>query len=422
MPKTLRRAIAASTMGNLFAWYDFALFGYFASVFGKLFFPSSDPATELLFSFGTFAGGFLARPLGGLIFGHIGDHWGRKKALILTIFLMAFPTTLIGVLPTYAEWGSWAAVTLIGMRLLQGIAMGGNYGGSITFATEHSAHHRRGLIGSFTMTSCLLGFLLGSTVATLCSSFLSDEQLYTWGWRVPFLMGMVICFVGLYMRKWVEESPEYLEGKKAGIILHSPLKKVFTIYGKLVTIVTLIMMLHDVSFYLLFVYMATYLSDVLGLAKEAAFMINTINLFIVALAIIGSAWLSDKIGRRPVMIASALIFIVATIPLLTLIIHSHNTSLVLFCQMILALAVGGYLGPLPVLMSELYPVQIRYSAIAITTNVSGTIFGGASPLFVTYLIKVTGSNMMPGIYLVVAAVISLLALRSVHLKTAHGHA
>lgn len=419
MPKTLRRAVVASTMGNLFAWYDFALFGYFASVFGKLFFPSADTATELLFSFGTFAAGFLARPIGGLIFGHIGDHWGRKKALILTIFLMAFPTTFIGLLPTYAQWGPWAAVALITMRLLQGIAMGGNYGGSITFATEHSAKNRRGLIGSFTMTSCLLGFLLGSTVATLCSSLLSEDQLYSWGWRVPFLLGILICFVGLYMRVWVAESPEYLDGKKAGTILHSPLKKVFTVYGKLLALVILVMMLHDVSFYLLSVYMATYLSDVLGLAKGAAFTINTINLLIVGIAIMVSAWLSDKVGRRPVMTASALLFIVATLPLMLVVTHTHSAPLIFSCQMILAIAVGGYLGPLPVLMSEVYPMQIRYSAIAITTNVSGTLFGGVSPLFVTYLIKVTGCTLMPGIYLMVAAFISLAALYCIPHQESH---
>lgn len=414
MSKSLVRTVTTSMIGNLFEWYDFALFGYFAAIIGKLFFPSNDPVVELILSFGTFAAGFIVRPVGGMIFGHIGDHWGRKTALVLTILLMAIPTTLIGLLPTYATWGVWAPVMLVFMRMLQGLSMGGNYGGSITFTIEHSNPERRGLIGSFAVTSCLAGFLLGSITAALFTGYLTEEQLYTWGWRLPFLMGVVICFVGFYMRRQIPESPEYLAEQQAGTVSKSPLKEVFKDYGGTLSLVTLTVILHDVSFYLLFVYMATYLSEVIGLTKDTAFTINTINLLVVCIFTLGSAWLSDKIGRKPVMTAAAVLFIVGTIPLLMVVTTTHDPYLILFSQMMLAVAVGGYFGPLPALMSEMYPAKIRYSAIAMTTNISGPLFGGITPMVVTYLISITHSTMVPAYYLMTAAVVSLIALWFLH--------
>ncbi|MEI8295810.1 MAG: MFS transporter [Alphaproteobacteria bacterium] len=411
MTKSLARTVTTSMIGNLFEWYDFALFGYFAAIIGKLFFPSNDPTTELLLSFGTFAAGFIVRPIGGMIFGHIGDQWGRKTALVATILLMAIPTTIIGLLPTYAEWGVWAPVALVIMRMLQGLSMGGNYGGSITFTTEHSKPEQRGLIGSFAVTSCLAGFLLGSITATVFTSYLTEEQLYTWGWRLPFLMGVLICFVGFYMRLKIPESPEYLAEQQAGTVSKAPIKEVFQSYGGTLSLVILTVGLHDVSFYMLLVYMATYLSEVIGLPKDTAFAINTINLLVVCIFTVGSAWLSDKIGRKPVLTAAAILFIIGTIPLLTIVTSTQDPYLILFSQMALAVAVGCYFGPLPALMAEMYPTKIRYSAIAMTTNISGPLFGGITPMLITYLISATGSTMVPAYYLMLIAVISLIALR-----------
>eukprot|EP01037_Dinobryon_pediforme_P014726 gene14726-14852_t len=204
-------------MGNLFEWYDFALFGYFAPIIGKLFFPSFDSMTQLLSAYGAFAAGYLARPLGGLLFGYIGDRYGRKKALVLTILLMAIPTAIIGILPTYNDIGIAASVLLIVLRLLQGISMGGNYSGSITFTTEHSPEKNRGLIGSFAVTSCLTGLLLGSGTAALFSLIFEPIQLETW--------------VGYYMRRTVPESPAYEAAQEAGELINNPVKTLFKDYG-----------------------------------------------------------------------------------------------------------------------------------------------------------------------------------------------
>lgn len=421
MSKSLTRTVVTSMIGNLFEFYDFILFGYFASIIGKLFFPADHPTTELISAFGLFAAGFIFRPLGGIIFGYIGDSLGRKKAMVLTILLMAIPTGVIGFLPTYNDIGIAAPILLIVMRILQGLSMGGNYGGSITFTTEHAEDSQRGLIGSFAVTGCLTGILLGSATATLFSRVMTEQDLSTWGWRVPFLLGIFICLVGFYMRRRVPESPEYLVVQEAGAVDKHPIQHVFSEHGRTLCSVVLTTALHDLSFYMLLVYMATYLSEVVGLDKETAFTINSINLIVVMVFTVFSAWLSDRIGRKPVLIGAAIIFVFGTIPLLSIVSGSNDTTSIFLAQMVLAIAVGGYFGPLPALMVEAYPTAIRYSAIAITTNISGPLFGGTAPMLMTFLIAYTGTPMIPAFYLTAVAVIALIALRFVKLKYHHSY-
>jgi MHS family proline/betaine transporter-like MFS transporter len=416
---SLARTVITSMMGNLFEWYDFALFGYFAPIIGKLFFPSDDPMTELISAFGVYAAGFLVRPLGGMFFGDIGDRLGRKKALIMTILLMAIPTTIIGILPTYSDIGVTASILLVLMRMLQGFSMGGNYGGSITFTTEHSPKNRRGLIGSFAVTSCLIGLMLGSATAALFSHFLTEDQLGGWGWRIPFLLGVGICFVGYYMRRNISESPDYEEAKESGKTVKKPLKELFQNYGKTLTTLVLVVMLHDLSFYILFVYMTTHLTEFLHFPKDVAFTINTINMIIVSAVTVGAAWLSDIYGRKRIMAIAALIFAFGTIPLMMIINGTQDTTVIFLAQTILAIGVGGYFGPLPAMMVESYPTEIRNSAVAVTTNISGPLFGGTAPMVVTYLITVTGSNLVPAYYLTVGAVIALISLGMIKLRNAN---
>ena len=413
MKKSLFRTVVTSMMGNLFEFYDFILFAYFAPILGKLFFPSADETTELIKAFGVFAIGFFVRPLGGIVFGHIGDKVGRKQALVLAIILMAIPTAVIGLLPTYEEIGISASILLIVMRMLQGFSMGGNYGGSITFTTEHSDPKHRGLIGSFAITSCLVGILLGSATATLFSYILSEHDLNTWGWRVPFLLGIMICFVGYYLRTKIPESPEYKEIQKSGAVSQYPVIQVFSEHWKTLTVVVLAIMLHDLSFYMLFTYMPTFMTKHLHLAEDVAFTINTINLFLVCVFTVLGAWLSDKIGRKPVMTGAALIFIFGTIPLFSMITSTSNMMTIFWAQLAFAIAAGGYFGPTAAMMVEAFPTAIRFSAIAITTNISGPLLGGTAPVLVTYLIDKMGSNMVPAFYLTGAAVLSLIALKFV---------
>jgi len=416
MRKALFRTVVTSMVGNLFEFYDFILFAYFAPILGKLFFPSANASTELIKAFGVFAVGFFVRPLGGVVFGHIGDKIGRKQALVLAIMLMAVPTAIIGIMPTYEQIGISASILLVLMRMLQGFSMGGNYGGSITFTTEHSNPNRRGLIGSFAITSCLVGILLGSAMATLFSYILSEHQLNTWGWRIPFLLGIFICIVGYYLRRNIPESPEYQEIQKTGHVSQHPVMQVLTGYGVVLFVVVLVTMLHDLSFYTLFTYMPTFMTKQLNLLEDTAFTINTINLFLVCVFTVLGAWLSDKFGRKLVMGGAALIFIFGTIPLFSLITSTSSIMTVFWAQLVFAIAAGGYFGPTAAMMVEAFPTSIRFSAIAITTNISGPLFGGTAPVVVTYMIDKFGSNMVPAFYLTGAAVISLIALKFVRIK------
>ncbi|WP_051908803.1 MFS transporter [Candidatus Odyssella acanthamoebae] len=413
MKRSLFKTVTASLIGNLFEWYDFALFGYFAPIIGKLFFPSENKSVELIAAFGAFAAGYLIRPLGGMIFGHIGDRMGRKKAMVWSILLMAVPTALIGVLPTYAEIGIWAPILLMAIRMLQGISMGGNYGGSITFTTEHTDPSQRGLIGSFAVTSCLLGILVGSGAAALANYIFSEPELMSWGWRAPFIVGILICFVGFYIRRNIPESPEYIIAQEAGELKKNPIREVFASHGRTLVKVVMAVMLHDLSFYILLVYMATHLSTQLGLSQGMALAINTASLVVVSIFTVISAWLSDKIGRKAVLGGAAFLFVIGTIPLLSIVNNTQDPWVILGAQMLLSIAVGGYFGPLPALMVEAYPTAVRFSAVTITTNISGPLFGGTAPMLVTFLIDKTGSNMVPAFYLTFGAVIALIVLRSI---------
>lgn len=412
MSKSLVKTVATSMVGNLFEWYDYALFGYFASIIGQQFFPSEDKTVQLIAAFSAFAAGFLVRPLGGMIFGHIGDRMGRKKALVLSLLMMSIPTAIIGFLPSYEQIGVAASVLLVLMRMLQGISMGGNYGGSITFTSEHTDPRQRGLIGSFAVTSCLGGILLGSLTATLFSYLMTEENLASWGWRIPFILGIFICLIGSYMRRNVPESPEYLVAQQSGELTEQPIVEVFRSHKKTLTKVVLAVMLHDLSFYILFVYMATYFNDILGLPKGLSLAINSLNLFVVCIVTVLAAWLSDRIGRKIVLGGAAVMFIIGTIPLLTLANQSADVATVLTVQMILAIAVGGYFGPIPALMVESYPTAIRFSAVAITTNISGPLFGGTAPMVVAWLISTTGDPLIPAYYLTIGAAIAFIVLRT----------
>lgn len=409
MSKYTIKTIATSMTGIVFEWYDYALFGYFAPIIGKLFFPSEDKMTEIIAAFGAYAAGFFMRPLGGIIFGQIGDKLGRKKALVMTIMLMAIPTTLIGVLPTYESIGVTASVLLVIVRMLQGVSIGGNYGGGITFITEHTAPEKRGLMGGFSVTGCLTGILLGSATAALFSYFLTEAQLYDWGWRVPFIVGIGVCFVGMYMRAKVPESPEFEAEASEGHIEINPVREVLTTHRKALVTMVFTTMLHDISFYVLFVYMTTYLTSVLDIPKDTAFTINTVNLVAVIAMTLGAAWLSDKWGRKKVLMISATMFILGTYPLF-LLLNTQDPISIILAQLIFAVAVGGYFGPLPALLVEAFPTNVRYTAISITVSISGPVFGGTAPFVVSSLIDWSGSNFVPAFYLIIGALLSLIAV------------
>jgi MHS family proline/betaine transporter-like MFS transporter len=406
--KSLQRNILiAGCVANVLEWYDFALYGYFASVLARLFFPAQDEFTSLISTFEVFAAGYLMRPLGAAVFGNLGDRVGRKKVLIVSVVLMAASTTLIGVLPTHAKIGVMAPILLALLRLIQGFSVGGEFTGTISFIVEHGQQSRRGFSGSLATFSLISGILLGSAIGALITSILSVEAIASWGWRIPFVFGMIVGGVGFYLRFGIEETPIFksLEGK--GGIVRTPIIEALTHYWREILITMGTTWAGSAAFYIIFIYLATYLLSEINVPFSTALHINTIAMVILMIASPFMGALSDRIGRKPVLTIGCLGIAILSYPLF-LLISSGNTLYILGSQVVFAVELAMIFAPLGATLVELFPTRVRLSAMSLGYNLGFSIFGGTAPLVATYLIKETGSKVAPSIYLIFSALASLL--------------
>lgn len=404
----IRRVILSCMIGNALEWYDFALYGYFATTIGQLFFPKFSPFASLMATFGIFAAGFIMRPLGGIIFGHIGDKMGRKNALLWSIYLMAIPTTLIGLLPTYEQIGWVSPLFLTFIRLAQGLSMGGEFTGSMIFVVEHAEKGNRGLYGSWVVFSLLLGILVGSAVATSTCYLLSEDELMAWGWRIPFLFSIAGGFMGAIMRRTVNEPEQFAQAKQQHKEHFTPLKTLFKNHSKTILYVIIIEFALSIGFYLIVTFINNFLTALLHFDKVASLMITTCSMVAMGVAILVSGWFSDKIGRKPLLLLGTLGFVFFAYPLFGALEGSFITAL--FAHMALAAIMGTFFAPLPATLVELFPLTVRYSGLSISHSLSMAIFGGSAPLIATILIEITGNNGAPALYLSGMCFISTLFL------------
>jgi MFS transporter, MHS family, proline/betaine transporter len=401
----LKRTLLAGAIGNVLEWYDFALYGYFAPIFAALFFPSDSPSTSLISAFGVFAVGFLARPLGALLFGYWGDTLGRRNALAWSILLMAIPTCLVGLLPTYEAIGALAPIALTLCRFLQGLSVGGEFTGSATFLVEHAAASQRGYVGSWAGFSAQIGALLGSCVGALIASSLADEALRQWGWRIPFVMGGFIAVVGWYLRTKVPESPAFEAIRRVGNVTASPVRDVFTTQRRAVAQIIGLVWLHGVAFYLLYVYLTTYLVTVTTTSLATVLVLNTSCMTLLALLIpLMGAW-SDRIGQPPLLIAGAAGIAILSYPCF-LWLTSQDLPRMITAQMVLTVLVACYMGPFFAAVAQLLPTPLRYTGLSVGYNIGAALFGGTAPLIATLLIEWSGNSLAPAFYLSLCATIS----------------
>ncbi len=404
--RKVRKNAFAGAIGNVMEWYDFATYAYMAPIIAALFFPSDDPFTSLLATYGTFAAGYVSRPLGALVFGHIGDKLGRKLVLVLSVWLMGIATVAIGLLPDVGQIGPLAAVILVGLRVMQGLSVGGEYTGSTTFVVEYAPDDRRAFYASWILCGAAGGFLLGSGFATLLTNLLDESQLHAWAWRVPFLCGGLIAVVAVILRRHVEEppAPEYEEEWT-----RSPVIVAFTDHWRDMLRVMGLALSVNVGFYMMFVYAVTYLTDRMHVSAAKAMDINTICMVVLTLPI---ALLADRIGRKPILLTGAIGILVLSWPLFWFM-HHQDLTLVFVGQLGFAVLFSWNYAAHPATQAEILSRRVRVSVLSISYSICLSVFGGTTPLVATYLIERTKDDFAPVYYLMALSVLSLIAVLSI---------
>lgn len=405
---SMKKVASASFVGALLEWYDFFLYGTASAiVLNTLFFPDLDPAVGTIAAFATFAVGFLARPIGGLVFGHFGDKVGRKSILVITLLMMGVSTFAIGLLPTYESIGIWAPILLVVLRLFQGFALGGEYGGASLLMIEHAPRKQRGFWGSVLQSATPLGLLLASGTFTIVT-LLPEAQFLAWGWRVPFLISIILLGVGTFIRFNIEETPAFLEVKETGKEVKVPIVELFKSYPKNILIAFCARIGETVSFNVFNVFTLAYVSKELGLSSNVAltgvFIASAVAIFVSPLF----GTLSDRIGRKPVYLFGTTFLVLFAFPFFTLV----NTKVGIIIY--LAITLGYVLGTTAlfsiqsVFFIEMFGAHVRYSGLSFVYQVSA-IIGGFTPLIASSFLLLEGGVLYISLFLAGASLISLIA-------------
>jgi len=405
-----KRALIAGSIGNFIEWYEFAVYGFLATVIAKNFFQLAGeaPLTSLILTYAAFAVAFFFRPLGAVVFGRIGDRIGRKPTLILVLVMMTLATTAIGLVPVYASIGVAAPLLLTALRILQGLFAGGEYGGAVSLMTEFAPRGKRGLYGAWQSFTVALGLLAGAGIVALMSALLTPEAMLDWGWRVPFFLALPMGAIALWLRMHMEETPSFVRQQKTSAPavkagLSGTFKAIVTGIGRL--------MVWSAAGYTYLVIMPSYLQSALHTGFNQALLIAVISNIGFAATILPSGMLSDKIGRRKVMVLAAVLLLVLALPLLKVLQAESSTLLVKALVVFVAGGLVGMLaGPGPAMLSEMFPTKVRYTGLGLAYSLSNSIFSGSAGLIITGLIKQTGNLDIPAYYVMATAVVSIFAL------------
>ncbi|ALS21416.1 MULTISPECIES: MFS transporter [Paenibacillus] len=409
--KKANRALLASMVGSSIEWFDFFLYGSMAAlVFNKLYFPSDDPIVGLLLAYMSFGLSFFIRPLGGIVFSHIGDKIGRKKTLMLTLMLMGGATVLIGLLPDYNAIGIWAPILLVFLRLCQGLGIGGEWGGSVLLAVEYSSKKNRGFFGSIPQLGVPVGMLLGTVAISLLSN-LPEEQFLSWGWRLPFILSAVLIIVGLWIRKGIEETPVFQEAKESGDIAKMPLVDTFRYHWKSVFITAGAKFVETSPYYIFATFVIAYATGYLGYQTStvlnAVAIANLVTIFMIPLM----GKLSDKVGRKPLYIGGTIAMLLFAFPYFYLL----SLQSAIWLTVATIIAIGIIWAPLEAVMgtmfSEIFSTNIRYTGISVGNQLGAAVFGGTTPMVALALLNAFNDSWVPvALYIVAACIISLISL------------
>lgn len=414
MNKDYRRVLVASLVGSSVEWFDYFLYGTVAAlVFNQLFFVTDDPAFGTLYAFATFALAFFIRPLGGVIFSHIGDKIGRKQTLILTLSLMGSATFLMGVLPTYAQIGIWAPVLLILLRLIQGLALGGEWGGALLLAVEYAPKEKRGFFGSFPQMGVTIGMLLG-TIAVSIMTLLPDESFISWGWRVPFILSALLVIFGLWIRKGIEETPSFQKAQQKGKIAKLPIADTLKYHWREVLIATGAKVVETAPFYIFSTFIVSYGTQNLDFNKTTVLMSVTVATIITTILMPVMGSLSDKIGRKVLYVGGSILMILYAFPYFWLI-HQGNVIL-LFLATIIGLGIiwAPITAILGTMFSEIFSANVRYTGVSLGYQIGAAVAGGTAPFVATALLIAFDNSYIPvALYIIFTAIVSLIAIWTV---------
>ncbi|PAD19882.1 MFS transporter [Terribacillus saccharophilus] len=411
--QTAKKSVFATGVGNAMEWFDFGLYSYLAVIISQNFFSAvQNDELKLVFTFATFAIAFLMRPVGGIIFGRIGDRLGRKVVLTTTIILMAFSTLLIGLLPTYDQIGIWAPILLLIARIIQGFSTGGEYAGAMVYIAESSPDNKRNILGSGLEIGTLTGYILASLVASLLFIVLSDEQMASWGWRIPFLLGLPLGLVGMYLRKSLEESPIFeneLSNNEGQEQVEESFLSILKNHKKDIIVCFVAVAFFNVTNYMLLSYMPSYLDEIIGLSSTVGTVLITLVMIIMVPLTLMFGRLSDKIGNKTVFLIG-----LGGLTLLSAfafyLVNLNGLVFVSIGILILGVLLATYEGSIPGSLPTMFYTDIRYRTLSVTFNVSVSIFGGTTPLVSTWLVHQTGNNLAPAWYLTIVSIIGFLVI------------
>lgn len=411
----LKKAVTAAALGNAMEWFDFGVYGFVAFALGKVFFPDASPAVQTIAALGTFSVPFLVRPLGGVFFGVMGDRFGRQKVLSLTIIIMAISTFCIGLIPSYESIGIWAPVLLLACKLAQGFSVGGEYTGAAIFVAEYAPDRQRGFLGSWLDFGSIAGFVLGAGLVVLLQTILLEQTFLDWGWRLPFFLAGPLGLLGLYLRHAAEETPaftqqlEKMEKEDQDAVQERPtvsFREIFSKYRKALLICIGMVLVTNITYYMLLTFMPTYLTSSLGYSEEHGVLIIIVVMIgmLFVQPVVGFA--SDKVGRKPFLLAGSLGLLVLAVPAFKFV-GSDNTGLIFLGLLFIAVLLNCLTGVMASTLPALFPTRIRYSALASSFNIA-IIIAGLTPTLAAWLVEETGNLMMPAYYLIVAATIGLI--------------
>ena len=406
---SMRRLIVAATIGNVFEWFDFVVYGFFAVTLAEVFFPTDNPTVSLLVTFGAFGLAYLVRPLGAIVVGGYTDRAGRKAGLLLSMALMMIGTTLMAVTPGYATIGLAAPIIITLARLLQGFSVGGEFGSAVSFLAEHGGG-RRGFSASWQFATGGIITVIASAFGVALTSLLSHDQLVDWGWRIPYLFGMLIGPAGLYVRAKVVDTPEFLAAEKPETM---PIKDVLRRHPLAVLLALGISIISNSSFYIL-AYIPTYGVKTLHLPQSIGFTATLVGGIILAIGCPLAGLWSDKMSRRPqLMVVACWLFVLTSYPAFYLMAAWPSLATCILAVGWLQLVKAGYSGVLPSVLSEQFPVETRAIGVSLGFSTAVSIFGGLAPLVATWLIAATGDSLSPSYYLIFTALLSLVALMAI---------